>query len=199
MSFIGSFDLPQDRLSPVAQNFCAETVHPRHPAARAATSRPQQSIDVDDDHFNIFADGDDAPTVDVKAPPNLASDPGKPIQTRSDLLDQRRARPRQILQAARLRRSQVIEADRRCMDELRHNFRTEFVAEEFPQSPELRLAVHAINYSVACVALPVGAALMTYSFLRGEDMRLTSSVTTISAVAVAVLQAGPGMAQVLGI
>jgi hypothetical protein len=38
----------------------------------------------------------------------------------------------------------------------------------------LRLAVHALNTTLTIAYPPVGAVVMTYSFLRGESMRLTT-------------------------
>lgn len=38
----------------------------------------------------------------------------------------------------------------------------------------LRLAVHAMNTTLTIAYPPVGAVVMTYSFLRGESMRLTA-------------------------
>ena len=38
----------------------------------------------------------------------------------------------------------------------------------------LRLAVHAMNTTLTIAYPPVGVAVMTYSFLRGENMRLTA-------------------------
>lgn len=38
----------------------------------------------------------------------------------------------------------------------------------------LRLAVHALNTTLTIAYPPVGAVVMTYSFLRGESMRLTA-------------------------
>jgi hypothetical protein len=41
-------------------------------------------------------------------------------------------------------------------------------------SPQLRLAAYSMNATLMMVSLPIGAALMTYSVLRGDDMRMTS-------------------------
>lgn len=42
-----------------------------------------------------------------------------------------------------------------------------------PPSTQMRLAAHALNCTLTVVYLPIGAALMTYSLLRGEDIRLS--------------------------
>jgi hypothetical protein len=55
----------------------------------------------------------------------------------------------------------------------------EVVAAERP-STQMRLAVHAMNATMIVVVLPVGAALMTYSILRGEDMRLSGRVMALT-------------------
>lgn len=50
-----------------------------------------------------------------------------------------------------------------------------------PEKPsaQMRLAVHAMNATLIVVYAPLGAALMTYSILRGEDMRLTARALTL--------------------
>lgn len=42
-------------------------------------------------------------------------------------------------------------------------------------SPQMRLAAYSMNATLIMVALPVGAAMMTYSLFRGGDMRATSA------------------------
>lgn len=42
------------------------------------------------------------------------------------------------------------------------------------EQDRLRLAVHAMNTTLTIAYPPVGAIVMTYSFLRGESMRLTA-------------------------
>jgi hypothetical protein len=51
--------------------------------------------------------------------------------------------------------------------------RSAATTEAEPSSTQMRLAVHALNCTLTVVYLPVGAALMTYSFFRGEDIRLS--------------------------
>lgn len=41
-------------------------------------------------------------------------------------------------------------------------------------SVQMRLAVHAMNGTLIAAAGPVGVAVMTYSLIRGENMRLTA-------------------------
>ena len=41
-------------------------------------------------------------------------------------------------------------------------------------SVQMRLAVHAMNGTLVAAAGPVGVAVMTYSLIRGENMRLTA-------------------------
>lgn len=43
-----------------------------------------------------------------------------------------------------------------------------------PGSYQMRLAAYTMNATLVMVALPVGAAMMTYSLVRGESMRQTS-------------------------
>ncbi|MDB5665303.1 MAG: hypothetical protein JWS11_1846 [Cypionkella sp.] len=57
-------------------------------------------------------------------------------------------------------------------------------------SPQMRLAAHTMNATLIIVALPVGAAMLTYSVLRGENMRLTSAALVATGIASTLLQ-GP--------
>ncbi|MBD3765490.1 MAG: hypothetical protein IE927_12380 [Rhodobacterales bacterium] len=54
-----------------------------------------------------------------------------------------------------------------------------------PLSTQMRLAVHAMNATMIVVALPVGAAMMTYSLLRGEDMRLSGRAMALTGAVLA--------------
>jgi hypothetical protein len=67
--------------------------------------------------------------------------------------------------------------------------------EEQPTAPStaLRLAAHAINATMVCVALPVGAAMMTYSLMRGEN--LTASARMLAVLGLAVGAQNVGLAQ----
>ena len=49
-------------------------------------------------------------------------------------------------------------------------------------SSQMRLAAHAMNASLIVVYTPLGAALMTYSLLRGTDMRVSARMLTITGV-----------------
>ncbi|MCF1709665.1 hypothetical protein L0V05_12660 [Tabrizicola sp. J26] len=44
----------------------------------------------------------------------------------------------------------------------------------------MRLAVHAMNATLITVYAPVGAAVMTYSILKGEDMRLSGRMMALA-------------------
>ena len=48
------------------------------------------------------------------------------------------------------------------------------------QSPQIRLAVYAVNGSLIMVSPPVGAALLVYNFLGGEDLRATARAMAIT-------------------
>lgn len=48
-----------------------------------------------------------------------------------------------------------------------------------PLSPQLRLAVHALNATLIVVWAPLGAAIMTYSLLKGEDMKLSARLIVL--------------------
>lgn len=70
--------------------------------------------------------------------------------------------------------------------------------EEKPSVP-LRVATHAIGLSLVATALPVGAAVMTYNLLKGEDMRVTARLTTLTGLALAVIAGNPHLAQLIGV
>lgn len=59
---------------------------------------------------------------------------------------------------------------------------------ETPASTQLRLAAHAMNATLIIVALPVGAAMLTYSVLRGENMRLSTAAMVATGLATTLLQ-----------
>lgn len=53
-------------------------------------------------------------------------------------------------------------------------------------SVQLRLACHAINATLIVIALPVGAAMMTYSVLRGENINTSARMLAIIGMAIGV-------------
>ncbi|MDP2737601.1 MAG: hypothetical protein Q8O82_02575 [Pseudorhodobacter sp.] len=55
-----------------------------------------------------------------------------------------------------------------------------------------RLAAHTMNTTLIMVSLPVGGALLTYSVLRGEDMRLTSRAMALTGLALGLMQTSFG-------
>lgn len=59
-----------------------------------------------------------------------------------------------------------------------------------PQSVPMRLAVYAMNGTLMVVAAPVGAAVLTYSLLRGEDLRLTGNALAVCGSLMALIQTG---------
>lgn len=65
-------------------------------------------------------------------------------------------------------------------------------------SVPLRLATHAIGLSLVVTALPVGAAMMTYNLLKGEDIRATARLTTLTGLALAIIAGNPGLAHLIG-
>lgn len=64
---------------------------------------------------------------------------------------------------------------------------------ETPDTPrpsvQMRLTAHAFNCTLMAVSLPIGAALFTYSLLRGEDLKLSSRAMAVTGIAVAALKA----------
>lgn len=59
---------------------------------------------------------------------------------------------------------------------------------------QLRLAAHAMNATLMVVALPVGASLMTYTLLRGENLRLSARAMALIGAGIGVLQSPFGEA-----
>lgn len=58
------------------------------------------------------------------------------------------------------------------------------------QSIQMRLAVQAMNGTLIVVAAPVGAAVLTYSLFRGEDLRLTGNALAVCGSLMALIQTG---------
>lgn len=53
-----------------------------------------------------------------------------------------------------------------------------------------RCTAHAFNLALLVTALPLGAAMMVYTFLRGEDLRLSARMVALAGTAVTVTQLG---------
>ncbi|NUB42936.1 hypothetical protein GEU84_000930 [Fertoebacter nigrum] len=66
-------------------------------------------------------------------------------------------------------------------------------------TPAQRLAVHALNATLVLVSLPVGAAMITYSVLRGEDMRLSGRAMALTGAALAFSQSAMGQSMLAAI
>lgn len=59
---------------------------------------------------------------------------------------------------------------------------------EAPPTTQIRLAAHAVNATLIVVYLPLGAALMTYSLLRGEDMRMSAQAVALTGLFMGIAQ-----------
>jgi hypothetical protein len=57
-------------------------------------------------------------------------------------------------------------------------------------STALRLAAHAINATMVAIALPVGAAAMTYSFMRGENVNASARMLAVLGIAIGLKDTG---------
>jgi hypothetical protein len=70
-----------------------------------------------------------------------------------------------------------------------------------PQGAQMRLAIHAMNATLIVVWAPLGAAVMTYTILRGEDLRLSSRLMLLGGSISALAQTGLGaqMAAMAGV
>lgn len=53
-------------------------------------------------------------------------------------------------------------------------------------SPQMRVAVHAMNATLIIALLPVGAAVTTYTLLRGADMRISGRAMALAGFALTV-------------
>lgn len=73
----------------------------------------------------------------------------------------------------------------------------ELALQDRPSVP-LRIATHAIGLSLVATALPVGAAMMTYNLLKGEDIKVTARLTTLTGLALAILAGNPELALLIG-
>ena len=49
-----------------------------------------------------------------------------------------------------------------------------------PMSTQMRLAVHCLNATLIMVWMPFGAAVMTYSIMKGEDMRFSGRIMALT-------------------
>jgi hypothetical protein len=52
-------------------------------------------------------------------------------------------------------------------------------------SIQMRLAVHCLNATLIIVWMPLGAAVMTYSLMKGEDLRLSGRIMALTGTALA--------------
>ena len=57
-----------------------------------------------------------------------------------------------------------------------------------PPSTALRLATHSMNLTVMVLALPVGASMMTYTLLRGENLTASARMLALMGMAIGVQQ-----------
>lgn len=62
-----------------------------------------------------------------------------------------------------------------------------------PYSPQMRLAVHCLNATLILVWAPIGLAVVGYSVLRGEDMRLSARAMALTGTFMALAQSPVGM------
>ena len=62
-----------------------------------------------------------------------------------------------------------------------------------PYSTQMRLAVHCLNATLILVWMPLGAAMMIYSLLKGEDMQLSSRVMAVTGTLLALAHSPVGM------
>ena len=68
----------------------------------------------------------------------------------------------------------------------------EKAADEVAYSTQMRLAAHCMNATLILVWAPLGAAVMTYSVLKGENMRMSARMMAVSGTLFAVAHSPVG-------
>lgn len=70
-----------------------------------------------------------------------------------------------------------------------------------PMSTQLRLTAHALNATLILVWAPLGAAVMTYSLLKGEDMKLSARLMVLTGLFATAIEGSMGqhMAALVGV
>lgn len=119
--------------------------------------------------------------------PHPAAQPAAPKQTQS--------RPRRLRPVPPHAANDHPHLPPLCNRELDTVRQALYPAEEpsHPYSTQMRLAVHCLNATLILVWTPMGAALMTYSLLKGEDMRLSSRVMVVTGTFLVLAQTPVGM------
>ena len=73
------------------------------------------------------------------------------------------------------------------LDRIRHALYPEDAPGDTPPLSQ-RLTIYAVNTTLMLVALPVGAALMTYNILGGEDLKTTARAAALTGAAIGFAQ-----------
>lgn len=129
-------------------------------------------------------------------------------------------KPRRVARRSRARRGRLVALRRRATRVLlrksasarrvwRASSKTELQAlrsciYEQPKSDPalslpLRMTTHAMSLALIATALPAGIALLAYNLLKGEDMRVTARMTTLSGMALVVIGGNLWLASIAGI
>ncbi|MGZ9809582.1 hypothetical protein ACXN5S_03880 [Pseudoroseicyclus sp. H15] len=116
--------------------------------------------------------------------------PAAPAATRRETGDEAATPGARVALAPANKEPTLDNASRQKAEELRDALYVNGEAEEAP-STVLRLAAHTINASVMVIALPVGASLMVYSCLRGEDLTLSARAMAVTGMAVGLMKMAP--------
>lgn len=146
---------------------------------------------------NLFLSGTEDET---EAPANFLRVSPRSRLARSRVVALRRRQMRSHLQRAQVQWPLAGGQDEGELARLRDCLypEVEEIVEERP-STQMRLATHAISLSLVATALPIGAAVMTYNLLKGEDMRVTARLTTLTGLALAIFAGNPALGQLVGL
>lgn len=197
--FGAGLDHSQDILSALEEEICLlDTVIP-------LSSIPDWAMDrvEDRDVWNIFAPDLQTDTA-MEMATDMASEPANPIRAprqsrprQSRLIALRRRAARTVLRQSPAARKVWRATGNTDLKMLRSCIYEPPAAEDAPSLP-LRLTTHAMSMALIITALPVGVGLLTYSLLKGEDIKTTARLTTLTGLALIVVAGNPQLLTLFG-
>lgn len=185
-------------LSPLVEELCLmDCVIPLTSIPDLDGTCPEDDGDLDG--INLFGPASDA--SDAFGSTNMMRNPRLSRAEQGRVVALRRRAMRSQVRHRHLTRAQSDGQSRDDLQQLRaciYAPTEEQLESEARPSVPLRLATHAISLSLIATALPVGAAMMTYNLLKGEDIKVTARLTTLTGLALAVLAGNPQLAHLIG-